>query len=47
MKYYYLVFELLMFCICINCKPIEDSNHHNHITFGSSDIWSDTLQISQ
>lgn len=33
MKHYHLIFILLISCVCISCRPIEDENHHYSIGF--------------
>ena len=33
MNPYHLIFILLTSCVCISCRPVEDENNHNNITF--------------
>ncbi len=35
MKHYPFIFALLTLFVSINCKPIEDENHHNSIIFNN------------
>ncbi len=46
MNPYHLIFILLTSCVCISCRPVEDENNHNNITFYNG-LWDSFVYCSR